>query len=1261
MTNPADPTLLPENQFGIAGHSHLLDEQFPPPDLPQSPSAPPPDSQAATRIVAIGASAGGLAALERFFTALPPQPGAAFVVIQHLSPDYPSHMQELLSRHTDMPIRLAQHGELLLADRCYLIPPGKQLTQEANRLVVEARSDVPLHQPIDHFFRSVSSYGHRAAVVVLTGTGSDGSRGVQAVAQAGGAVFVQDPGEAEFPGMPSSTLDAVRADLVGDPGTLALGVYWWARQAVGTRTQGQTEKLSSYQTILEHLNVVSGIDFRLYKQGTILRRLERRMARCSVTDLPDYLTILSSNKEELQTLLDDLLIGVTSFFRDQRVFEHLRAETIPEIVAKRILDPEIRLWVPGCATGEETYSLAMLLHEAATAQRYTGRLRVFATDVHRAALDTAGSGHYSLEEMAAIPQDLFDRYVARTSATSGRMAAELRKIVVFAPHNILADPAFTRVDFVSCRNLLIYFDTRAQEDALGTFLHALNTDGILLLGSSEGLGAYHEEFSVVDARLKLFCKLRSPMKPVKRAQLYVRKDSFPQVPGRRFASRTEAAEPDQRLLSVYDVIATQLGVTGILLDEQSRLVHVFGEASRLLTIRAGRQTEDGIGLLPDAFHAPARTLLRRALLAKQPCHADPIEVGDGATQSRWTLTATPYITKASGTYILLSAQAETERTPQATPLSVLPVDLEECYKTRISELEREVVSIRENLQATVDELQTTNEELQSSNEELQSANEELQSANEELQSVNEELHTVNSEYDQKNRLLADLIRDHDNLLQNTEVGIIFIDNEIRIRRFNSAATRLFRLIPRDVGRSLRDITSEIPDINNFFEAITQVLAGGQQQERTVDLPNGTSHLLRLTPYRMDSRAPEGALITATDITRRRQLEDQVRHGQRLEAIGRLAGGVAHDFNNLLCGIQGYAQLLEERTTNDDQLKPLHAIQEAASQAAALTANLLAFGRKAKVESKPMDVHPLIRSAVNLASTNLHPRICLELALHAQRSVVVGDGAQLQAMVLNLVINAKDSMPNGGTIAVGTSNVTLDERAGGGLRPSVSAGDYLLITVADQGGGIAPEYLDHLFEPFFTTKGEMGHGLGLPAVYGNVSEHGGGIRLTTSDKGTTFSVYLPLANATATTSNIFGRREPSTRGTGTVLVVDDQPAIRELVADFLSGLGYSVTIADNGHRALAEYTKSSRFDLVILDVTMPGMNGAEVFRVIRQMDPDARVLLSSGQTFGQVDEQLFQEGLCAFVQKPFDLTDLSNLVAKHIRRDTPQGLAFERTT
>ncbi|MFO0773662.1 MAG: CheR family methyltransferase [Nitrospiraceae bacterium] len=1193
MSTPADPTSISGSQYGQSNPGHRLDKQFPPPDCPAPPPCAETQTAAATRIVAIDASADELDALERFFAALPAQSGAAFVVIQQCSPDDPSHVQQLLSRHTEMPICFAKHGELLLPDRCYLISPDTHLTQGATRLVVDTRSDATPHQPSDHFFYSLSSYGNRAAVVVLTGTGSDGSRGVEAVVQAGGVIFVHDLGVAEFSGKPSSALEAVRADLVGDPGTLALGVYWWARQDVELQKRGQSGKRCAYELILEQLTVVSGIDCRLYKQGTMVDRLERRMARCGLTDFSEYLTRLSSNNGELQALLDDLRIDVTSFFRDRQVFERLRSETIPKIVAKRIQEPEIRFWVPGCARGEETYSVAMLLHEAATTQGYAGRLRVFATDAQLAALETAASGHYPLEAMAAIPQDLFDRYVTRMAATNGRMAAELRKIVVFAPHNLLTDPAFTRVDFISCRNLLSYLDTKVQDDTVETFLHALNADGILLLGSSEGVSTYSDEFSVVDAQLTLFRKLRNHATPTKRHQSYIRKDTGASGFGRGSAAPPEAVELDQRLLSVCDLIAAQLGVSGILLDEQARLVHVFGDASWVRTIPSDRQTEDGIALLPDALHASARTLLRRTLLAKQPCHSEPIEVRSGTDSVRWTLTATPYVTQASGTYTLLSAQAETQPIVAAAPSIALPVETEECHTARITELEREVVSLREKLQATVGELQATkeglesinkelrssNKELLSSNRELQSANEELHTANTALQSTNEKLHTINSEYDHKNRALADVIRDHDNLLQNAEVGILFIDKDGRIRRFNSAATRLFRLIPRDVGRSLRDITSELPDIDNFFEAIAQVLADGQQQERTVGLPSGTSHLLRLTPYRMDDRSPDGVLITATDITRRRQLEEQIRHGQRLDAIGRVAGGVAHDFNNLLCSIQGYAQLLEEGTKDNQQREFLKAIQEATSQAAALTANLQAFKRRAKGESKPVDVHALIRAAANLTSTNLHPGIRLDVALHAQQSVVVGDGAQLQAMVLNLMINAKDAMPDGGLITVGTSNVTLDEPAGSLLRPPVSAGNYLLITIADQGRGIPRERQEHLFEPVYIAKGDMGHGVGLPAVYGNVSEHRGGIRLVTSDKGTTFYVYVPLTKVSAAGPSTVERREPSTRGTGTVLLADDQPTIRDLVADFLSGLGYSVTIADKGPRALAEYAKEHRFDSV----------------------------------------------------------------------------------
>lgn len=859
-------------------------------EAPDPIDADAPPSTDPLRVVAIGASAGGLAALERFFGSLPPNPGAAFVVIQHLSPDYPSHMQELLARHTDMPVQHAQQGEALQANRCYLISPGKLLTQTDSHFVVEARGDVALHQPIDHFFRSLSVFGSRAAAVILTGTGSDGSRGVQAIVKSGGAVFIQDPEKSEFPGMPSSALEAVRADLIGDPSALALGVYWWARHQIGAEASPQPSYITSYHRILAHLKDSFGIEFGLYKQGTILRRLDRRLSKHGIGNLDQYLTLLTSDRTESQALLNDLLIGVTAFFRDKRVFEHLRAEILPSLVRRAAEQPEIRLWVAGCATGEEAYSLAMLLHEAATTQHYSGRLRVFATDVHRGALEIAGAGTYSLEQFEGIPPDLAARYVMRTAGSTARVTATIKKLVVFAPHNLLTDPGFTRIDLISCRNLLIYLDIKAQEQALTTLYNALNQEGLLLLGSSEGLGMLHGEFVVVDARLKIFRKTGAGRIPAPPSSMHLPKEAPQQWTARRPISRPEPISLDTRLLGIYDVILSQCRLSGLLLDEQARLLHVFGEASRLLAIREGRQPESAVKLLPTDLQAAAQSVVERAIFAKQVSRVDAVESAPDGRKIPWILTATPMTDRHQGTHVLLSVQPADHAVLPEPRNPPLPDAIEHDYRDRVIELEREIIATRENLQATVEALQTTNEELQSSNEELQSANEELQSANQELQSVNEELHTVNSEYDQKNRLLADLIRDHDNLLNNTDVGIIYLDNQCRIRRFNSSATRLFRLIPHDVGRHLGDITSDIPKIDDLHQSLRQLLSDGQQHERTVELPNGTCYLLRLTPYRTESRTVEGALITVTDMTQCRQLEDRLRHGQRLESIGRLAGG-----------------------------------------------------------------------------------------------------------------------------------------------------------------------------------------------------------------------------------------------------------------------------------------------------------------------------------------------------------------------------------
>ena len=464
-------------------------------------------------LVAIGASAGGLSALEKLFAALPSNTNACFVVIQHLSPNYPSHMSELLSRHTSMKVRHAEHGSPLLANTIFLIPPGQELKLKDGCFDLTERKIAAVSDQIDTFFTSAANLGPQIAAVVLTGTGSDGSVGVKVIAQNQGSVFIQDPDTADFPGMPHSALSQVEPTFVGNIDGLAHALEeWWGGDKKASTPASES---TAQEKLLKLLLDACSVDFALYKPGTINRRIERRMGIAGVDNIDDYVSLVSGDTGELQHLVEDLLIGVTSFFRDPDVFTYVKSKVLPLIFENRDQqENDIRLWVPGCATGQEAYTLAMLLDEHASRIKFHGNLRIFATDVHPQSLETANIGIYNEEELRSIPEDYRKRYIKLIDGNRGRVSARLREMIVFAPHNILVDPPFKRIDFISCRNMLIYFNNSAQDIAISAFRYGLRKNGVLLMGSSEGVGSYENDFKALDSQCKIYQAIRSGSLPL---------------------------------------------------------------------------------------------------------------------------------------------------------------------------------------------------------------------------------------------------------------------------------------------------------------------------------------------------------------------------------------------------------------------------------------------------------------------------------------------------------------------------------------------------------------------------------------------------------------------------------------------------------------------------------------------------------------------------------------------------------------------------
>jgi two-component system CheB/CheR fusion protein len=880
------------------------------------------------RIVAIGASAGGLESLERLFSHLPADTGMAFVVLQHLSPDFKSLMDELLSRRTQMRIRMAEHDMAVEPNSVYLLPPMKEMIIRGRRLLLNDKDPrVGLALPIDLFFRSLAQdTGTQAIAVVLSGSGSDGSRGVVEINRAGGLVFCESPDTAQFNGMPLSTIRTGTVEQVLPPDEIAT-----ALAAIGrgepTASAGQPEDDGGVDAILRLLRDEYAIDFSHYKMSTVTRRIERRLALNRSLDLAMYLEQLRGDPRELSSLYEDLLIGVTRFFRDDAAFEALEQRVLPELVERTLPEDPIRVWVPGCATGQEAYSIAMLLHEALAVRRRPVNVKILATDVHKASLEVAGAGLYSEEQLAGIPSERLQRFF--TLKPNGyQISQTLRESIVFAPHNLLRDAPFTKLDLIACRNLLIYFQPHAQKTVLSLFHFALKPGGVLFLGSSESPGGLIDEFDAVDEHARIYRKRRDIGLPRDLKLPLPRAGSASRLP--MTPLRTGAV--NQQTLSVYDRLLDRFMPPSFLVDEHGQLLDSFGGADSLLRVKARRPSTNLLDMLGDELRTTVSGILNRVRRDTESVRFPSIPI-PGHT-SRFSLIAEPIRDpQGSLTHVLISlmdAQAPAAGAmvppfadvPEAAGHRLAEADessavLSGLTREQIQALEEELSYTKEHLQAAIQEHEAANEELQATNEELIASNEELQSTNEELHSVNEELYTVNAEYQKKNLELQELHDDIEHLLNGTEVATMFLDRQLCIRKFTPRMVETFRVIPADIGRPLRTFSHDLLH-PSLMADVEQVLGDGVPIEAQTWDKRGRCYFIRILPYRARKRdrseadtPPDGVVLTLTDISPLEQARAKLAQLSAIvesadEAIiGKSLDGIITSWNNGASRLYGY--------------------------------------------------------------------------------------------------------------------------------------------------------------------------------------------------------------------------------------------------------------------------------------------------------------------------------------------------------------------
>ncbi|GAB4301420.1 MAG: hypothetical protein Fur0034_15170 [Desulfuromonadia bacterium] len=829
-------------------------------------------------VVGIGASAGGLGALEQFFDNMPSSSGMAFVVIQHLSPDFKSLMDDLLARHTSMRIIRVTSGIELAADTIYLIPPRSFMTVKEGQLFLTERTDSPhIELPIDIFLNSLAEeWGEKGIGIILSGTGSDGSRGIISLHNRGGLVIVQTPESAQFDGMPRNAIATGVVDFILPPERIPKILVEYAASPLTVRTNTGLdlevfEDEGEFASIFALLRRAYNLDFSRYKGSTVGRRIRRRMEFRQISEISDYAAILSGDSDELDLLYRDLLIGVTEFFRDSRAFAFLEEVVVPSIFERLRKGDDLRVWSAGCATGEEAYSLAIILAEQAERYNFLGKITVFGTDVHKTSLEFASQGMYDRSRLTNVSPERLEKYFRREGGDYFRVTQDLRKMVVFAPHNVLSDPPFTRLDLVCCRNLLIYFQPEVQEKVLSLFHFSLKKDGILFLGSSEGLGTLSGEFEVIAHQHKIFRKIRELNLSISldtnrtdRSMVTSIQPPFPSGASRLLSI-------DRQLLSDYDQLLARFMPPGVLLNENYHVLHYFGSVFDYLRIPEGRPEMSIHSLAEGNLAVALATSLQRASKTLGEVVTRNVRVERGGSEELFDLVVMPIIDRTvRNPHFLVSFVRIRE---VDNPLFTLPdgesgetFDAEGHLRQHVADLEMELQSTRENLQATVEELQTSNEELQATNEELLAANEELQSTNEELHSVNEELYSVNTEFERKNIELKELNRDHENLLASIDIGTVFLDRQLRIRKYNPAIASFFKLLPQDIGRPLDHLAYQLADQETILSEVRTVLMEGMPFSKEIRTRDDRWLLQKIFPFRTESGQVEGVVVTFTDIT-----------------------------------------------------------------------------------------------------------------------------------------------------------------------------------------------------------------------------------------------------------------------------------------------------------------------------------------------------------------------------------------------------------
>jgi two-component system CheB/CheR fusion protein len=1213
------------------------------------PPAPAEDGSGRSfPIVGIGASAGGLDACRKLIASLPVDSGMALILVQHLDPTHESMLVELLASHTTMPVSQAGDGTLIEPDHLYIIPPGAYLSVLGGALHL-SQPETPhgARLPYDFLLRSLArDFGRRAIAVVLSGTGTDGSLGVRTIHAHGGLVIVQQPQDAGFDGMPRSAIATECVDLILPVAEIGAALI----RAIGPDGRDDTPADqtavvpvgSRLRDIIDLVRVRTSHDFRLYKIGTLERRIERRMSMASI-DLgrwDQYLALLYSDEEELHQLARDLLINTTSFFRDPIVFAYLADQVIPTMLRDHPADRPLRIWVAGCSTGEETYSLAILFSEAIAAAGSPVKFQIFASDVDADAVATARDGIYPSSIAADLSAERLARFFTKEEKYY-RVTPELRATVVLAVHDVLADPPFSRLDFVSCRNLLIYLQPEAQNKVLSLFHFALREGGLLLLGSSETSGGQDSHFSLISKPARLY-------RHIARSRPGELELTMGNAIALKTPPRSAGTPPPSRHASLAELCRRhaieRFAPAMVLINRRSECLYFLGPVEPYLRVSPGPPSHDLLAMARPNLRTKLRSAIQQAHQSDVTITVTAEQRDENGVLDHFAIEITP-LHHDGEVLLLLCFIPQHSRVIRDDP-NVTPEQL-----PKIAALERELVLVRAELQSAIHNLEISNEEQKainedalSVNEEYQSTNEELLTSKEELQSLNEELTALNSQLQETLERQRTTANDLQNVLFSTDVATLFLDRKLNIRLFTPATRMLFAVIPTDIGRPLMDLRGLTNDSSLLTDA-TAVLSSHSPRECEVEGPDATWYIRRVLPYRTQNGGIEGVVVTYADITERRRiavaLEEAKRQAEQASlAKSRFLAAASHDLRQPLQTLSLQQGLLARSVTGEKLVKMVTRMGETLGAMSGMLNTLLDINQ--------IEAGTVRADIIRFSLSELLRGLTEEYAYHAAaqglvlRSVpcsleVDSDPRLLEQMIRNLLSNALKYTQQG--------KVLLGCRRRGA---SVS------IEVWDTGIGIAVNEHEAIFEEYHQVNNaarERSRGLGLGLSI--VQRLGHLLKLRVSvrsnlDRGSAFAIEVPLPTGAAQTNAGATRAVagPLTHGSrGTILLVEDDPEVRDILAMLLQEEGHNVIEAHDGPSALARLGQEGlKPDVILADYNLPNrLNGLQLAAAVRRtIGRDVPVIILTGDISTGTLRHIAQQN-CIQLNKPVKLPELIAVV------------------